>query len=65
LEGPYTWTENPNQALDFKFVDRALRYAEIWELAQVEVAFFWDGSAEVSGLPLTQAAVRCRVAARI
>jgi len=41
------WTSNPNQALDFKLVNWAIRYAEKDELWGVELVV---GSAHAAGL---------------
>jgi hypothetical protein len=42
FQGPDKWTSNPQSAYDFRFVDRALQYVEIWELKQVELAFSFE-----------------------
>jgi hypothetical protein len=37
-----TWTDNVEQAYDFRFIDRALHYVKEWGLDQVELAFVFD-----------------------
>jgi hypothetical protein len=56
LQGPDSWTENPNLALDFKFIDRALRFAKTWGLKTVELAFVFESAEEVTVVPLERAA---------
>jgi hypothetical protein len=38
-QGPDRWTTNPADALDFKMIDRALKFIEKWNLQGVELAF--------------------------
>jgi hypothetical protein len=59
VQGPDKWTENPDQALDFRFIDRALKYIETWHLTEVEVAFEWDDPQLVIGVSLEDAMLRC------
>ena len=37
--GPDRWTTDPNSAVDFKMIDRALDFIDRWGLEDVEVAF--------------------------
>ncbi len=57
LQGPEKWTENPDLACDFRFTDRALQYAAVWELQEVELAFVFGDSLVVTTAPLEQAAL--------
>ncbi len=59
FEAPGVWTDRLEWALDFRFVDRALNYAESWALADVEIAFFWDDPLTVELMPLDRAALQC------
>ncbi len=36
---PGQWTQDPEEAIDFRFTERALDYAKTWELSAVELAF--------------------------
>lgn len=44
FKGPERWTEDPDQALDFRFVDRAISYISTWELKNVELALAYEDS---------------------
>jgi len=37
--GADRWTANPEDAVDFKMIDRALDFIDKWQLRDVEVAF--------------------------
>jgi hypothetical protein len=37
--GPDQWTPDPNAAVDFKMIDRALQFIDQWGLKDVEIAF--------------------------
>ncbi len=39
------WTDDPELAVDFRFLDRALRYAQVWGLKEAEVAFALEAPA--------------------
>ncbi len=56
--GPGNWTEHPDLAYDFHFVDRALNYARTWELEGVELAFVSEDPEEISTAPLERQAAR-------
>jgi hypothetical protein len=47
-QGPEKWTENPNTACDFRFVERARQFVRVWGLEKVEVAFEFEDSQFVS-----------------
>jgi len=40
FQGPDRWTDDPEGAYDFRFIDRAVRYIETWDLREVELALF-------------------------
>src|SRR5512140_50616 len=42
LQGPQSWTSNAQVAYDFRFIDRALHFVDLWELSDVELAFAFD-----------------------
>ena len=52
FQGPEKWTSNPDIAYDFRFIERARQFVRIWELESVEVAFAFEGSQNISTLPL-------------
>ena len=39
FQGPDKWTTNPDEALDFKSIDRAVNFVETWTLKEMELAF--------------------------
>jgi hypothetical protein len=58
FEGPDRWTSDPDRALDFKMIDRAINFIETWSLRDMELAFgFRDGN-EVTGVPVEKIALR-------
>jgi hypothetical protein len=59
VQGPDKWTNNPDEALDFRFIDRTLKYVETWNLKEVQVAFEWDDPQLVLGVSLEDATLRC------
>jgi hypothetical protein len=52
FEGPDRWTADPAKARDFKSIDRALAFVETWTLKDVELAFAFNGSDDVTGVPV-------------
>jgi hypothetical protein len=42
FQGPEKWTDNPEKAFDFRFIDRALHYVKTWDLKDVELAFAFE-----------------------
>jgi hypothetical protein len=57
FQGPNNWTNSLQLAYDFRFIERAVRFAQTWELREVELAFAFDdpeclttASLEVSSL---------------
>ena len=52
FQGPDQWTSDPAEALNFKMIDRALEFVAKWGLKDVEVAFCFEDSHCVTGVPL-------------
>ena len=50
FQGPDLWTANPNEAFNFKSIDRALDFMSKWRLNDVELVFAFDDEAEVKGV---------------
>ena len=58
FEGPDKWTHNPSEAMNFKSIDRALEFIETWALEQVELAFAFTGTNQITRVPLDRIASR-------
>ncbi len=58
FEGPDRWTSNPDRALDFKMIDRAIKFIETWSLRDMELAFAFRDYKEVTGVPVEKIALR-------
>lgn len=58
LQGIDKWTSDPEQAFDFKLIDRALKFVEIWRLKDVELAFAFSDLHHIIEVPVQKAAVR-------
>ena len=56
FQGPDKWTENPAEARNFKSIDRALQFVEAWSLQEVELAFSFDDTNQVTRVPLERIA---------
>ncbi len=56
LQGPKTWAADPDLACDFRFIDRAVQYAAVWELHEVEIAFVFEDSMAIATAPLERVA---------
>jgi len=52
FQGPDKWTSDARSAYDFRFIDRALRYVQTWEMKEVELAFAFDDPESVTTVPL-------------
>ncbi len=52
FQSPSSWTTDPHNAYDFRFIDRAIQYVETWDLKEVELAFAFDDPHSVTTLPL-------------
>ncbi len=44
FQGPDKWTNDPSKALNFKSINRALRFIEIWSMKDVELVFSFHGT---------------------
>jgi hypothetical protein len=58
FQGPDKWTGEPEIAYDFRFIDRAVSFAETWELNQVELAFAFDNPQWVTTVALEKSSIR-------
>jgi hypothetical protein len=58
FQGLDKWTDQPDRAVDFKFVDRALDYIAKWELVEVEVVFAFEDPPQVTAVRLSKLAAR-------
>ncbi len=58
FQGPDKWTQNPQRAVDFRFIDRALNYVETWGLREVQLAFAFDDPPSVTSVPLENTVLR-------
>lgn len=52
FQGINKWTADPEQAFDFKLVQRALKFVEIWGLRDVELAFSFSDLLYPTGVSL-------------
>jgi hypothetical protein len=55
--GPDRWTADPAKARDFRSIDRAVSFVESWSLTDVELAFAFNDSGEVTGVPVEKVAM--------
>jgi len=58
FQGPDQWTSDPDRANDFRFIDRAVSFAQTWELKGVELAFAFENPEWVSTVSFERTAVR-------
>ena len=59
FRGPDRWTDDPEEAYDFRFVERAVQYIETWHLDNVEMVFaFSDPVLITATIPVKPAAWR-------
>ena len=58
FEGPDKWTSDPERALDFKMIDRAIRFIETWSMRDMELAFAFKDYKHVTGVPVERIALR-------
>jgi hypothetical protein len=62
-QGPDKWTDDPERAVDFRFLDRAITYVQIWRLQEAEVAFVYENDlSQVIPISMEKAALRCTAA---
>lgn len=57
FQGPEKWIASPQNAYDFRFIERVRQFVRIWELEDVEVAFVFEDQQSISTLPLDRMAV--------
>jgi len=58
FQGPDRWTSDPGEALDFKMIDRAIKFIETWSLRDMELAFAFKDYKQVTGVPVERIALR-------
>jgi len=58
FEGPDRWTSDPARALDFKMIDRAIKFIETWSLRDMELAFAFRDYKQVTGVPVAKIAIK-------
>jgi hypothetical protein len=58
FQGVNQWTENAEQAYDFRFIDRAMHFADTWELGDVELAFTFEEPYSIQTAPLERSSMR-------
>jgi hypothetical protein len=56
FQGPDKWTDDPSEAMNFKSIDRALHFVETWSLQEVELAFAFKDTNQVTRVPLERIA---------
>ena len=52
FQGPGKWTPDPLEAKNFKSIDRALDFIADWKLKDVELAFAFGNSVDVTGVAI-------------
>ena len=55
FQGPGKWTPDPLAAKNFKSIDRALDFISDWKLNDVELAFAFGNSVDVTGVAIDKA----------
>jgi hypothetical protein len=55
FQGPGQWTPDPQEAKNFKSIDRALDFIADWKLKDVELAFAFGNSVDVTGVAVEKA----------
>jgi hypothetical protein len=58
FQGPDQWTGDPSAALNFKTIDRALKFIENLSLKEVELAFAFRDFNHVTCVPLERIETR-------
>jgi hypothetical protein len=58
FQGPDKWTGDPSEALNFKSIDRAMKFVETWALDEVELAFAFQDTNQITRVPLARIATR-------
>jgi hypothetical protein len=59
FQGPGKWTDDPEGAYDFRFIDRAVRYIETWDLREVELVFACGDPVSITMLAFNEVAPHC------
>jgi hypothetical protein len=59
FQGPDRWTDDPDRAYDFRFMDRAVRHIETWDLREVELVFAFSDPVSMTTVALDNASSRC------
>ena len=57
FQGPDRWTNDPAEALDFKMIDRAIDFIDTWSLKNMELAFSFKGTHNVTAVPYEKVAL--------
>jgi hypothetical protein len=57
FQGPGKWTDDPEEAYDFRFIDRAVGYIQTWDLAEVELVFACSDPVSITPVAFVEA--RC------
>jgi hypothetical protein len=55
FQGPGKWTHDAGEAKNFKSIDRALDFIAEWKLKDVELAFAFGNSVDVTGVAIERA----------
>lgn len=57
VRGPNHWTRDPDEAHDFRLIDRALEFVEKTGLKEMELAFAFDDPQSITGVSLEKTAL--------
>ena len=58
FQGPDQWTMDAGEAMNFKSIDRALDFIDKWNLKDVELAFAFGDSVDVTGVAIEKVSLR-------
>jgi hypothetical protein len=58
FRAPDQWTNDPWEALDFDTIDHAQRFVQTWNLTDIEMAFAFANSGQVTTVPLERIALQ-------
>jgi len=61
FQGLGTWTDDPDEAYDFRFKDRAIQHIKTWDLNEVELVFAFSDPVSITPVALDRVASRCVV----
>jgi hypothetical protein len=59
FQGPGRWTDDPDAAYDFRFIDRATQFIETWDLREVEMVFAFSDPVLITTRDFDKTASRC------